>query len=496
MLTLPSRDLIREIEFPDGVDRRQVLRDLNTETWRVNADYRRNITRASPLLFSIVYMDRRLRQQDSRLLSFSQLHLDLCTAARRWVKPGPCRDAWVAPREAGKSAWMFGVLPLWALAHGWKKFFLAFSHIDNQARGHLTNMLGELRSNELLLSDFPGLAPLRGQASASRTVLAGGATLASRGMGGTSLGIQSATGARPDLIVGDDLEPGEVDNSPAEVVKNRSRLLRNILPMNTRAVVQLTGTVTMHGSLVHDLVDAAKGRDANPWVQAQGFVPHYYPALLEDGTSLWPQRWSVAELERMRDEDPHGYALNYDNDPLPDSELTYWKPEMFQFDRRFPTVARVLHIDVAVTTKSTSDYTVLTLLGQDSSRQRALVEDVRWGRWTAPEIRDQIHDMCGPLRVKPLVRVEASQGGDTWLDSLAPWPAGVQYELTRPTAPKAVRIGWALKHYHRRAVWHPWPLEEFQAELCRYPRGPHDDVPDCLSGALEWCFPIQPRSSR
>lgn len=489
-MTVLAVDEVRAAEFPAGVDVAAVLKPTRTRTWEVSGDYRRAITRTSPLLFALTYLGPHLRQQDTGLVSFSQCHLDMCTQARRWVKPGPLRDAWIGPREIGKSFWQFLALPLWALSHQHKRFFLAFSYVDTQARGHLTNLLDEIRNNELLLADFPGLALVRGQASAARTVLKGGATIAARGMGGASLGIRSGAD-RPGLIVGDDLEPGEVDNSPAEVVKNRSRLLRNILPMNTRAVVQLTGTVTMHGSLVHDLVDAAKGRDANPWVQAQGFIPHYYPALLPDGTSLWPQRWSVAELERMREEDPHGYALNYDNDPLPPSELTYWKPEMFQFDRRFPTVARVLHIDVAVTTNKSSDYTVLTLLGQDASRQRALVEDVKWGRWTAPEIREQIHEMCAPLRVKPLIRVEATQGGATWLDSLAPWPVGVTVELTHPRAPKAVRIGWALKHYTRRAVWHPWPLEEFQAELCRYPRGAHDDVADSLAGALEWAFPIQ-----
>ncbi|HEY9413642.1 MAG TPA: hypothetical protein VIQ30_02680, partial [Pseudonocardia sp.] len=81
-------------------------------------------------------------------------------------------------------------------------------------------------------------------------------------------------------------------------------------------------------------------------------------------------------------------------------------------------------------------------------------------------------------------------------DSLAPWPVGVTVELTHPRAPKAVRIGWALKHYTRRAVWHPWPLEEFQAELCRYPRGKFDDIPDSLAGALEWAFPVDHQGAR
>lgn len=481
---------VREIEFPPWVDRRAALRKLSTPTWETHGSYRRDITYKSPLLFSIVYMGRRLRQQDTGLVSFSRLHLDLCKAARRWADRGPCRDAWVAPRESGKSAWMFGILPLWALAHGHRSMFLAFSYVGQQSRGHLKNILNQLHTNDVLLADFPGLAPRRGQASVERTVLTNGATLASYGMQGTSLGIQSADGGRPDLIVGDDLEPGEADNSLDEVEKNRSRLLRNILPMNTRAVVQVTGTVTRHDSLVHGFVHAAKGRRQGAWVRAQGFEPHYYPALNEAGESLWPQRWPARELAEMRAADPHGYALNYDNDPQPPKDMTYWTPEGFQYNERFPVAQRVLHLDVAVTTSGTSDYTVLALAAVDASRQRALVERVEWGRWTAPQIRAKIHEFCEPLRIKPLVRVEANQGGNTWLDSLAPWPVGVAYETTRPGAPKSVRIRRAHARYAARAVWHPWPLPELQEELCRYPRGKHDDVPDAIAGALEWVFPV------
>lgn len=494
-MTVPAVDVVRGAEFPPGINVAEVLKPLRTRTWEVSPEYRRAVTRLSPMCFALTYLGPNLQHQETGTISFSRLHLDMCSNARRWVRPGAYRDAWVAPRKGGKTLWAFHALPLWALAHGHRKFLMAFASNDTQAKGHLANILDDLRRNELLLYDFPGLRIRRGSGGAERTVLESGATLAARGMGATSLGVRSGA-ARPDILVGDDLEKGEVDNSPGEVEKNRSRLLRNILPMNaTGASVQVAGTVTMHDSLIHEIVHAAKGRAGGEWVGANRFTPHYYGPFEPDGASLWPQQWSREWLEQERESDPVGFALNYLNDPQIPSEMTYWKPEMFQYNRQFPISARVLHIDVAVTTNSTSDYTVLTLAGQDTSRQRALVEDVRWGRWTAPEIRDQIHDMCAPLRVKPLVRVECTQGGSTWLDSLAPWPVGVRYELTRPTAPKHVRIGWALKHYHRRAVWHPWPLEDFQNELCKYPRGKHDDVPDSLSGALEWCFPIDPRSS-
>jgi hypothetical protein len=487
-----SRADINAIQMPPGVDVRRALRDLNTESWQISPEYRRDITYDSPWLFAIIYMSKRLDPDDTGLISFSWFHLDLCRSARRWMMPGAMRDAWIAPRESGKSAWMFGILPLWALAHGHRRMFLAFSYIEKQSRNHVKNMLNNIRTNELLRHDFPGLVPVQGQASAERTVLTNGATLASYGMQGTSLGAQSADGGRPDLIVGDDLEPGEADNTDAEIEKNRSRLLRNILPMGRRAVVQVTGTVTRDNSLIHGFVHAAKGRPQGDWVAKMGFEPHHYPALNERGESPWPQKWSTEELCAMRAADPHGFALNYDNDPAKPTDLTYWTPELFRYDSDFPTVERVLYIDIATTTGKTADYTAMVMLGRDVSQRRAVLERVEWGRWPTPQISRLIHSFCDGLRIKPLVLVECNQGGATLLDSLAPWPVGVEYKLIRNQDPKFDRIRRGHKQYYARRVWHAEKWPELEKWLCDWPRAPKDDVPDAVAGALEWAFPVSP----
>lgn len=497
-MSIPVAEQVRAAEFPPGIDVAAILRPLRTPTWEVSADYRRAVTRLSPLAFALTYLGPNLQHQETQLISFSRLHLDMCAAARRWVKPGAYRDAWVAPRKGGKTLWAFHALPLWALAHGHRKYLMAFASNDAQAKGHLANILDDLKRNDLLLHDFPELRIRRGTGGADRTVLESGAALAARGMASTSIG-QRAGAFRPDILVGDDLEKGEVDNSPEQVRQNRSRLLRNIIPMNaTGAAVQVAGTVTMYNSLIHEVVHAAKGRPGGEWVAANRFTPRYYSPFEPDGSSLWPQQWSREWLEAERAADPSGWALNYENDPTPPSEQTYWTDDVFQYDERFPVVSRVLHVDPATTVNASSDYTALALVGLDRTGKRALVEEVIWGRWTAPQIHDRIHELCEPLRIKPLVRVESSQGGDTWLHSLSPWPVGVKYETTRPRAPKNDRIRGAHAHYYRRAVWHysHAAAKRWEDELKRWhPRVAHDDPPDALAGALEHCFPAEPRNT-
>ncbi len=480
------------IEFPESVDGRALLLPTRHSAWGMGgeqgAGYRRFITKDSPLLFAITYLPHWLRMQDSGLMSFAPFHLDVAESMRSWPAGG-ARDAWVGPRGLAKTMWLFGIGPLWALAHGHRRFCVAFSYSEDQAVGHLSTTRQELDGNDLLLHDFAELRPkrARGARNTLTTVTASGATLAARGLGGTSLGIRSGAD-RPDLIVGDDLEPSESDYSPAAKVKLQHKLTDGVLRMGSRdAVVALTGTVTMRGSMIHDVVRTAKGEPGAPsWVRDRGIRARYYPPVTAAGVSVWPQRWSIAELDAERARDPREYALNMANDPSAET-VTYWTRDSFRYDERFRVASRVLHLDVAVTRRASSDFTVLALVALDV-RGRACVERVQWGRWTLDEIRNRIADFCEPLQVKPRVQVEGNQGGDTWLDSLAPWPAGVRFEIVTARAPKRVRIAKGYNHYQRRAVVHAWPMPELEAALCEWPRGVHDDVPDAVAGALEGVF--------
>ena len=88
--------------------------------------------------------------------------------------------------------------------------------------------------------------------------------------------------------------------------------------MGTRhTAVQLAGTVTMPGSLIHDAVRESKGEGtaSSSWVRAKGFAVHWYRPFDERGESMWPQRWSVEELHEAEQADPRDWALNMLNDP-------------------------------------------------------------------------------------------------------------------------------------------------------------------------------------
>jgi hypothetical protein len=501
-----QRRTVRPPAFPPGVDGHALLEPCYHSAWllpgrgpgdRGGSDYRRAITRHDPLLFAVTYLGRALRDQDTGQMSFSDFHLDAFELAKGWRYREPQRSAWVAPRRAGKSMLWFRANPLWALAHGWRRFFLAFAYTEAQAKAHLGNLLDVLwrrdapdhtghRMSDLLLSDFPELAPVRGAGGPTRTVLASGATIAAYGMGATRLGEMSGTD-RPDLIIGDDLEPGEADYGPKVKAKAVSRLLQNVLPMNDRAAVVLTGTTTAHGSMMHDVVRAAKGDQPARWLAEERITPHYYPAILHEGTpaarSLWEQRWPLEQL--LRDRNTRSFAVNMLNDPPAAGAGPYWTRESFIYGN--PHVARwVLWVDPALSTHATSDHTAMVVAGALPTGAVAWVAHAEAGHYSPAKIKERIQVIRDTFPGL-LVCVEENATGEE--NARVLYGLARHDETPRAEARKELRIRAAADLYDAGMVRHVRPLRQLEDVLVEYPAGPRDDLPDALAGALGRVLP-------
>jgi phage terminase large subunit-like protein len=469
------------------------LARFNVDALVRSPDYRRAIARVDPLAFALIYLPHHLRGDETGgQITLSEFHLDLFDQAKRWIvpstRPAQHRDAYVAPRGAGKSTLLFLVLPLWAAAHGWRKFVAAFADSAAQAEMHLATFKHELDTNRLLRADFPDLCrPARrptGMVAADRAgmlITKAGFTFAARGIDAASLGMKVGE-KRPDLLILDDIEPDESSYSAYQKDKRERTLLDAILPLNVYARVALVGTVTMPGSLIHDLVKTRTLPEETPaeWVTSERFTCHYYPAILDngDGTerSVWPAKWPLEYLEEIRH--TRAFRKNYQNDPM-GADGDYWQMEDFTYGMPVPLTHQLLSIDPAVTSKRKSDFTALAVVGFSKPLRKAVV---RWGRTVKMPPGDQLRDLV--LRTLDTwpdivgVVVESNQGGDAWRAILHGLP--VALKTVHQSEPKEVRAARLLNHYQRKRVIHEQRLHAIEEQMVGFPKAPNDDLVDAV----------------
>lgn len=462
---------------------------------------RRTLTRLDPLLFALVYLRHHMRSPETGdQLTFSRFHLDFLHAAKQWVRqdlaPAEIRDCWIAPRGSGKSTLAFLTLPLWALAHGHRRYIVALADSGPQAQQHLASLKLELDGNPLLRRDYPDLctpAKRAGGATVSDSqafyVAANGAAVTAKGIDSSTLGAKVGS-TRPDLLLFDDIEPDASNYSEYQKDKRLATVINAVFAMNPNAVVAMVGTVTMAGSIIHDIVrqvtDTAD--DAPAWPREENIRARYYPALVvgDDGTesSLWPARWPLDYLQSIRG--TASFALNMQNNPR-GRDGDYWTPEDFQYGTLGDAATRwILQLDPAVTTKGTSDWTGMAVVGYappvGEGRGVCEVAYAKGVKLAGDKLRAEVLRILAAYPRIKYVRVEVNQGGELWQTILRDLPVGLLVHTS--SASKEVRFAEALDYYQRRRVVHTVPLTAAEEQMCGFPKMANDDIADAVAGGV------------
>lgn len=463
-------------------------------------EFLRRVVHGDPLLFALLLLRRHMRDAEGRV-SLSTVHEEWIEAALSWGEvagPAEERDAYVAPREMGKSTWFFLLLPMWAAATGRVKFAAAFADSASQAEGHLTTFKRELDENDMLRDLYPLLCAAatrqRGSTvSDNRALLVtkAGFVFAARGIDSGTLGMKVGA-TRPDLLILDDIEPGEANYSAYQVEKRLGTVLDVVLPLNVAARVVLVGTVTMPGSIVHQLVRHASGEEPQEWVKDERFrVHHAKPFVYDDegsAVSAWPEKWPTEWL--LGQQHTRTFAKNFLNEPIA-TDGDYWTPDTFRYgtpDPTRPPSVVLLSVDPTVTTKTTSDFTGLAVVGRvppdpaTKTPAKCFVRRAWRVKKTGAALRAEV---IRALEADPTIThvlVETNQGGDMWLDTFHGLPVPVL--VKHNTEPKEVRAATCVNHYERGRVMHEERLTEAEQEMCAFPKAPHDDIVDAVDNAV------------
>lgn len=472
-------------------------------------DVRAALTSHDPLLFAVLYFPHHLRDDDGHF-SLADAHLEWVRLALEWAlpvtRPQEQRHAFLAPRDCGKSTWWLLLLPMWAAAHGHKKFAAAFADSAPQAEMHLETFRKELRTNSALRRDFPDLCvwgkrPRTSGETDTKSMYTSrsGFTFAAKGIDSSSLGMKVGA-QRPDLLLLDDVEPDESSYSAYQMRKRLTTIIDAVLPLNVRASVVLSGTVTMPGSITHQLVKHLKG-ELDPddkdtaWIGAENFTVHHHLPIVErtggSERSMWPAKWPLPFLLQIRH--TRSYRKNFLNDPYA-VESDYWTEDDITYGT-FPTVRSYLSVDGAVTTKKSSDYTGLAVVGftprlparpgQPASPARCLVEYAVAVKLKGKLLRERILTILDEYPEIGAILVETNQGGDMWLETLHDMPVKV-VPMRNDNASKEVRAGRVHTLYQLvpPRVVHARKIPALEDQMIGFPKGPNDDLVDAVGNAV------------
>lgn len=471
------------------------------------AEGRRLLTEHDPLLFAYVYFPHHITNPVDSTMTVCDFHLDLLDYAQSWARPvgrsKESRACFIAPRQSGKSTWIFLLLPMWAAAHGHRSFVAAFSDSESQAMTHLHTFKMELQNNDLLRHDFPELCAAKKVGQSSKEMLnnrnqimqSNGFIFMAKGADSAALGMKLGA-KRPDVLLFDDIEPGESNYSEYEARKRKETLVSDLFALNSFAVVGIVGTTTMPNSLIDQMRkvgEAQKNYDGEPdlfresidpeqrWVLDENISVHYWPVILEDDNgnerSLWPEVWPMDELNR--DRGTRAFAKNMMNRPV-SSDGGYWDEEDIEIDRLPDDHYRrtIISVDPAVTTAKRSDYTGIAVVSQGMNG-RIYVRYADQLKGSSSEIAEKVAQLVEDFKVQICV-VETNQGGDLWKQVFKDLPC--KYKGIRAKEKKEVRAGMAVDFYKKspRQVFHTAHFHIAEEQMLAFPRVTHDDVVDAI----------------
>lgn len=169
---------------------------------------------------------------------------------------------------------------------------------------------------------------------------------------------------RPDLIVGDDLEEDEQVENQERREKFRFWFFKTLFPcLSKNGIIRIVGTILHFDSLLMGLI------------KNDSWVSKLYEAHDDNFENiLWPEAWSKKKLKNMRNMYERqglleAYAQEMRNRPFDDSTAYFRKQDFLEMDQNDHEYEKEYYIgvDLAISEKEKSAYSVFFVVGVDSS---------------------------------------------------------------------------------------------------------------------------------
>ena len=239
--------------------------------------------------------------------------------------------------------------------------------------------------------------------------------------------------------------------------------------------------------LTGKILKAALEREGDEWEMID------FPAILPSGKPLWPEFWSLTELEALRTELPlPKWQAQYQQQPTSEEGAIIkrewwkiWEPE------RPPQCDFIIQSwDTAFTKNERSDYSACTTWGvfnlnEDPNDVNIILLDAFKKRMEFPELKEKALSHYKEYEPDAFI-VEAKASGAPLIYELRAMGIPVQEFTPTRGNDKMVRINSVSDLFASGKVWASpkrW-AEEVIEEMAAFPNSDHDDLVDSTTQAL------------
>jgi predicted phage terminase large subunit-like protein len=390
------------------------------------------------------------------------------------------------PPRHTKSEFASYLLPSWFLGKNPAKKVIQCSNTADLAVG-FGRKVRNLVDSEQYASVFPGVKLRQDSKAAGRWATNKNGEYFAIGVGGT------VTGKGADLLIIDDphseQEAALAAGNPEiyqKVYEWYTSGPRQRLQPGGAIVIVMTrwGEADLTGRVLQDALKREKGEE---WELIE------LPAIMPSGNPLWPEFWSIDELEALKEELPVSkWNAQYQQKPTGEEgalvKREWWKI----WDReRPPNCEYVIQSwDTAFTKSERSDYSACTVWGvfhmdEDPKNVNVILLEAYQERLEFPELKEKAFEMYNIWEPDTCI-IEAKAAGSPLIFEMRRMGVPVQEYTPVRGNDKFVRINSVTDLFRSGKVWAPdtrWAHELIE-QMAAFPNAAHDDLVDSSTQAL------------
>ena len=391
------------------------------------------------------------------------------------------------PPRHTKSEFASYLLPAWFLGKYPDKKVIQTSHTAELAVG-FGRKVRNLVDKDEYKRIFPGVALQTDSIAAGRWATNKGGDYFAIGVGG------AVTGKGADLLVIDDphseQEAALAESSPEIYDKTyewytsgpRQRL-------QPGGAIIIVATRWAKRDLVGQVLKASAQRGGDEWEVIE------FPAIMESGAPLWPEFWSLTELQALKRELPNSkWMSQYQQNPTSETSAIV-KREWWQlWDKEDPPKCEftLMAWDTAFEKTQRADYSALTHWGvfykEDDAglmQTNIILLNAFRERMEFPRLKKVALEQYKEWEPDSIIIEKKASGAPLIYELRA---MGIPVQEFTPTRgnDKITRLNAVSDLFASGKVWAPgnhW-AEEVIDEVASFPAGEHDDYVDSVSLAL------------